>query len=186
MNDPLAPGQSILYMKVGTHANEDLDSIIARKQEEIDREGYSLWGYGGNTCHPATMVQPFARQVAERGDQLVLAMQPMNSKHFAEPVRATQMSRNGIDWEAIPDAINALGSRYALAIGSLEHADIDLPLSRTRVAVGNSIGRVGSKYIRGRVDKACLDIIDGEEGGPEVHIGLAAAIVDPYAVFLRN
>lgn len=60
----LDPGTAILYMKVGTHANEGLEAIIARKQREIEEAGVAFWGYGGSTCHPTTMVQPFAERLA--------------------------------------------------------------------------------------------------------------------------
>ena len=47
-------------MKVGTHASEELSDIIGRKRAEIEAEGMAFWGYGGGTCHPSTMVRPFA------------------------------------------------------------------------------------------------------------------------------
>jgi len=177
----------LLYMKVGTHANEPLDAIIERKQREIDEAGFALWGYGGSTCHPTRMVQPFADQLTAQGLRLVLAMEPMNSKHFAARIRASELSKDGVDWEAIPAAINALGSRYALVIRDLRRADEELPLGSTRVAVGPSSGRVGDGYVRGRVDKACL-VFDPAAGGDPVRtarIGLLAEVVEPFAVFLR-
>src|SRR4051812_5041903 len=103
-------------MKIGTHAREPLEAIIERKQAEIDAAGYALWGYGGSTCHPLTMVQPFARDFELRGEAIHLCMKPMASKHFAGPDRAVECSSNGIDWQVIPPEINVLGSRYALAI----------------------------------------------------------------------
>jgi hypothetical protein len=62
--------------------------------------------------------------------------------------------------ERIPAAINVLGSRYALVIGSLRKADFDLPLNQTAVAVGRCRGVSGARYISGRVDKACLEITE--------------------------
>ena len=63
----IKPGARIVYMKVGTHANEPLDQILDRKLKEIDEAGVAFWGYGGSTCHPVTTVQPFARTFAEEG-----------------------------------------------------------------------------------------------------------------------
>lgn len=193
MNDIIRPGAAVLYMKVGTHANEPLDEIIARKQAEIDQAGFALWGYGGNTCHPSTMVQPFARDFELRGEAIHLVMEPMQSNHFAVSVRAEEMSPDAVDWQPIPDPINVLGSRYALAIKDLRPVELELPLTRTQVAIGNSQGRRGDEYIKGRVDKAVLEVMDHDpepstrdpRPGASAEIGLVAELVKPHAVFVR-
>ena len=92
MADMLKPGIGFVFMKVGTHAREPLTDIIARKRKEIEDAGYALWGYGGNTCHPLTMVQPFARDFVQRDGVIYLCMQPMASQHFAIPERASSFS----------------------------------------------------------------------------------------------
>lgn len=189
MNNILKPGVGVLFMKVGVHASETLQDIIARKREEINRAGFAMWGYGGNTCHPKTMVQPFANDFQQIGQTVHLCMQEIESNHFAPPVRADQFSSNGTDWQDIPNSINVLGSRYALVIKNLREERFRLPLDHTEVAVGNSRGRPGDKYIAGRVDKACL-IVNSMSEEPEVpegtDIGLVAELMDPFAVFLRN
>ncbi|OWU85853.1 hypothetical protein ATO6_02860 [Oceanicola sp. 22II-s10i] len=192
MNEILKPGAGVIFMKVGTHANEDLEDIIQRKQKEIDDEGFAMWGYGGNTCHPVTMVQPFAEEHAEAGSPIILCMEPMDSKHFAEPIRADEFSVDGLTWKPVPAGINAVGSRFALCIQKLQLADFDLPLAATEVAVGRSAGRLGSQYVRGRVDKACLNVREAEAlvNNPaeekRLKIGLTAELCDPWAVFLRS
>lgn len=191
MTDIIKPGAGILFMKVGTHAQETLDQIIARKSKEIEDAGYALWGYGGNTCHPQTMVQPFAKTFEQRGEMIYLCMQEMDSNHYAQPVRADQYSTDGLEWKDIHPAVNVLGSRYALVIKALRREDLELPLGRTRVAVGNSRGKTGDRYISGRVDKACLEIAEDaatspSPDDPRVYIKLVAELVEPYAVFLRN
>ena len=185
----IEPGHCLLYMKVGTHARESLPSIIKRKTKEIEETGYAFWGYGGPTCHPRTMVQPFGRESERRGSVIYLCMEPMESNYFADPIRADEFSVDGFDWEPIPPTIGALGSRYALVISSLRKEEFDLPLSMTKVALGNSAGVLGSTYIKGRVDKACLEVIDEAPPGSDprqVHIGLVAKVKEPYAVFLRT
>lgn len=186
----IKPGEGLLYMKVGTHAQESLEDIIERKRKEIEDAGFALWGYGGNTCHPVSMVQPFARNYERKAGIIYLCMQPMVSKHFAVPIRATDFSQDGITWEKIPAAINVRGSRYALAIKNLRRDDFDLALGKTKVAIGNSMGRIGSQYVAGRVDKACLEVsaegVTQPHDEPIVHIGLIAEIVSPYAVFVRD
>jgi hypothetical protein len=191
MSDVIRPGGGILFMKVGTHAQEDLSDIIARKSKEIEDAGFAMWGYGGNTCHPRTMVQPFAEAFREQGKPIYLCMQEMESSHFAEPLRAGSDSVDGITWQRIPDSINVLGSRFALMIKNLRRQELVLPLDRTRVAVGNNRGRVGSRYLQGHVDKACLEVVDIAERSNatetrQVRVNLVAELEPPYAVFLRD
>jgi hypothetical protein len=190
MNNLIRPGIAVLYMKVGNHARESLEDIIVRKNKEIADCGYTFWGYGGNTCHPETMVQPFAKSFEKRGETVHLFMEPMNSSHFAEPLVAREYSIDGLKWRPIPSAIEVRGSRFALAIKKLNKADFELPLHQTVVAVGNSSGRRGDLYVKGRVDKACLEIKDDPATPnieqPSKHIGLTAELVEPFAVYLKE
>lgn len=189
MTDLFDEASALLFMKIGMHAHEDLATIIARKQKEIEDAGFAMWGYGGNTCHPTTMVQPFAQAHRSSGKPIVLAMHRMNSNHLAEPLRAEEFSTNGTDWQPVPEAINVLGSRYALCIKNLAEVSKSLPLAATHVAIGNSRGRTGDAYVKGRVDKACLEFADsltGDAGEDAVSIELVADLVEPYAVFLRG
>jgi hypothetical protein len=191
VTDILEPGAGILFMKVGTHANEPLSDIIKRKRAEIDEAGFSLWGYGGNTCHPVTMVQPFAQGAHKEGRVIYLCMEPMDSSHFAITERAAESSVDGVKWEEIPNSINVVGSRYALAIAELHVEEFELPLEDTKVAIGHSMGRPGDRYIKGRVDKACLEVVDPatvehQADAKTGKIGLVAQLVDPYAVYVRN
>ena len=191
MTQIIKPGAGILFMKVGTHAKESLEDIIARKSKEIQDTGYAMWGYGGNTCHPRTMVQPFVQSFRQKGQPIFLCMQQMTSNHFAEQLRASECSSDGINWAKIPSTINVLGSRFALVIKDLRKEEHILPLDQTRVAVGNNVGRLGSRYLLGQVDKACLEVTDkpeqtNEVQTKEVQINLVAELADPYAVFLRD
>ena len=190
MNEIVKPGAGLLFMKIGTHANESLADIIARKSAEIRNTGFGMWGYGGNTCHPASMVQPFARTFADRGRTIHLCMEAMESNHFGEGI-AAEFSADGINWREIPETIEVRGSRYALVIEDLHEDKFILPLDQTRVPVGPSTGRLGSRYIQGRVDKACLEVLDAPElpndAQPRmIGIDLVAKLKDPYAVFLRG
>lgn len=191
MNSIVRPGEGLLFMKIGTHAQESLADIIARKSEEIKATGYGMWGYGGNTCHPTSMVQPFAQAFADRGRTIHLCMEEMDSNHFAEPLCAAEFSADGINWQEIPEAIQVRGSKYALIIDQLHPDEFTLPLDQTRVPVGPSMGRLGSRYVKGRVDKACLEVLEEPELNNEatrrdIPIGLVARMLDPYAVFLRG
>lgn len=191
MTDIILPNRGILFMKVGVHAQETLEDIIERKTKEIKDAGFALWGYGGNTCHPTKMVQPFVEDRVARGEKVVLCMNEMVSNHYADPVRAEYYSIDGDNWRKVPKEINVRGSRFALAIKNLRREKLVLPLAKSAVAIGNSKGMSGIKYIRGRVDKACLELGEGvdiplppDEMG--IQIDLVAELCDPYAVFLKN
>jgi hypothetical protein len=191
VNEILEAGSGVLFMKIGTHAREDLVDIIARKTDEIRRTGFGMWGYGGNTCHPSSMVQPFATRVAQRGRTIHLCMEEMHSSHVAEPLCAAEYSADGVNWREIPETIEVRGSRYALVIDNLHAERFMPPLDQTCVPVGPSTGRLGSRYLKGRVDKACLEVLaapqlTNDTDPREIEISLVATLKDPYAVFLRG
>src|SRR5438552_4137076 len=68
-----------IFMKVGNHAGEDWDQILARKKKEFEQTGFIFWGYGGSACHPINQVQPFARLAVKEDDGVKLVMQPIRS-----------------------------------------------------------------------------------------------------------
>lgn len=190
MSAIIHPGAHVLFMKIGIHAKESLESIIQRKLKEIDDTGMAFWGYGGNTCHPTNMVQPFAQEAKAKGSPIHLVMQKMESNHWAEG-RADEYSVDGQTWLTVPEHIEVRGSRYALVIEDLREAKFFLPLNRTKVACGPSLGKSGGTYIAGRVDKACLELganadVPLAPDEPATPIGLVATLRAPYAVFLRN
>ena len=86
--------------------------------------------------------------------------------------------------------IHVLGSRYALVLEDLQLETFDLNLREARVAVGPTRGRSAHNYIKGRVDKGCLEVdptlLVGSPNTGDVHrISLLAKLQAPYAVFLR-
>jgi hypothetical protein len=190
VTDFLTPGTGLFFMRVGTHARESLEEIVARKTAEIDKRGYTLWGYGGQICHPITVVQPFAKERRSAGKPLFLCMEEMVSeRYFGEPQAASEYSEDGRNWKEIPADIEVRGSRYALRIDSLRKADFTLPLEDTRIPVGPSSGRPGSRFVRDNVDKACLVVEPGAGAHDEFshrRISLVANVLEPYALMLRN
>ncbi|WP_020076391.1 hypothetical protein [Cryocola sp. 340MFSha3.1] len=182
----LVPGDDFIFMKVGVHAGETLEDILARKRKEIEDEGLSMWGYGGNSCHPSR-VQDFAEDATA---PIRLVMQEIKSNHFADPRRARQFSEDGgVTWRDVPAGINVLGSKYALCLSTLDDVDFTLDLAATVVPVGPQQGKRGNQYLRGHVDKACLTLLDQEAGSTvnaPVRISLSADLVQPYAVLLRD
>ncbi len=182
--------QNIIFMKIGRHADETLESILERKRAELRRTGRTFWGYGGSTCHPLTQVRPFVRAIAEQGGRVNLLMEQMNSKANPDVQPATEYSEDGISWKPLPIGIVVTGSRYALVIGEIKAEKIQLPLHRYVVGYGKSAGRSASNYIQGRVDKACLisshnlPVVNYKER--MIGITYTAEIISPYAVLLRS
>jgi hypothetical protein len=180
-------GSPLIFMKIGTHAQEPLDQIVERKRRELNDAGRIFWGYGGNTCHPQNFVHQFASEHAESGREIHMVMQKMNSNHLADPKLAEEYSNDGVVWRPVPKGIQVRGSRYAMVLQSLEEADFRLNLGAIRVACGRSRGQVGTDYLRGRVDKGCFEVAETVSKGSQsyVQIGLVAKLAEPYAVFLR-
>lgn len=183
----LKQGDSFLYMKVGVHANESLEDIIARKRKEIEDAGVSFWGYGGSSCHPYNAVQPFVKEQTAKGTTVRLLMQEITSRHYAKG-SAKEFSPDGKNYYPIPKGVNVLGSRYALVVSTLNPIEGVLFLSDTVVGIGNKEGLSGDQYIRGHVDKACLVYSPRSglaERKAEIALCLSAELAEPYAVVLR-
>lgn len=184
----------LVFMRVGTHAGEPLEEIVERKLKEIEKVGHAFWGYGGSSCHPRSIVQPYAEEA--KHVRLCMEVVPADLEtYWAEEVPANEWSIDGIHFRPMPEGIKVTGSRYAFIISGLRWERFDLPLSRARVAAGPNRGRIGADYlddVGGRVDKAVLQVegpiedIDAEMGvGRTVAIDLVADLQRPYAVFLR-
>ena len=181
----------LIFMKVGLHAQESIEDIINRKQKEFKEAGSIFWGYGGHTCHPLTMVQPFAKEIQKQGNEVLIIMQKMNSKHHAPPEVAKQYSDDGVNWQPIPRGIEVRGSRFALVLDELNMEEFDVDIGELEVGVGPSRGRRADKYLIGQADKGCFvyssrkALIAPEEKVIK-RIGLVARLKPPFAVFVRN
>jgi hypothetical protein len=191
MPNPLENGQGVIFMKVGLHASESLEDIVARKRREYEKAGSIFWGYGGSSCHPRTMVQPFGKSMQEDGKHLLIIMNEMNSKHSAPPVAASHYSEDGVDWEAVPRGIEVRGSRFALVLDELRLDEFEVNLNDFEVGLGQSRGKVASEYLKGQNDKGCLIYHEPHVPPPPEErivkrIGLIARVKPPFAVFLKN
>jgi hypothetical protein len=155
--------------------------------EEIKVTGMSFWGYGGQTCHPTKQIQPFAKKVIKQKGQIFLYMEKINS--FADPdiIPATEYSVDGIRFQPIHDGINVTGSRYAIVLDEIRPVEMKIPFSSYEVAYGNSRGKLATDYIKGRVDKACLDFNQelSHLSDTEKIISFIAKMKAPYAVFVK-
>lgn len=181
-------GDAFVFMKVGTHAGEELDSIIKRKLKEIEKTGMSFWGYGGPTCHPIKQIQPFAKRIVEKKGNIYLCMETIQSNADPDIVPATEYSVDGISYEPIPDGITVTGSRYAIVLDEITPEVFDIPIEAYEVASGRSKGRAADSYIRGHVDKACIELVNERMSlvtDKFRHISLVGKMKEPYAVFVK-
>lgn len=189
--DDATKNAGLIFMKVGLHAQESIEDIIARKQKEYEETGSIFWGYGGGTCHPLTMVQPFAKEVEARGEQVLIIMQKMDSKHKAPPEVAKEYSDDGVVWKPIPKGIEVRGSRFALVLDELRLEEFEVDIGELEVGVGPSRGKRGDQYMVGQSDKGCFfhaerKIPVAPEDRKMKTVSLVARVKSPFAVFVRN
>lgn len=181
--------KKFLFMKVGNHAGESWDQILARKRRELDQAGMSFWGYGGSACHPISQVQPFAKLVIEEQGGIRLVMQPIKSNADQDTAEATEYSIDGRNWIKIPNGIHVTGSSYALVLDTIEEADLDLPLHELEIGIGPSLGKPAEDYLQGRTDKGCLVRSTKVREANERTVrkgGFIADLKEPFGVLLRR
>ena len=180
--------KAFIFMRVGHHAGEELDTILARKQRELRAAGQIFWGYGGPTLHPTKAVQPFVKLwEADEGAMRVL-MATTDSRADRNIFSAREFSIDGNIWKPLPSSAVVTGAKYALVLGEIEPVTLNLDLRRFEVGIGRSRGRNAASYIRGRVDKGCLVATqqpDAERVRRQVSIALQARLLAPYAVMVR-
>ena len=180
----------MFFMKVGDHASESWEEILHRKRREFESAGQIFWGYGGVACHPLTQAQPFARLAIEEQGGIALVMEPINSKAEPDIVPATEFSRDGINWEPLPEGVQVTGSRYAFVLDEIKPGELDLDLGEYEIGIGPSRGKSAEDYLKGRTDKGCLI----RSARSHLSLGRAdtirkvkfrAELKDPFAVLLR-
>jgi hypothetical protein len=181
--------ESFIFMKVGNHAGETFDQILARKQKEFDKTGMTFWGYGGVACHPINQVRPFAYSQIKKNGSIYLLMHAVKSNHNQNPLPAKEYSADGITWEPIPEGIVVTGSKYALVLDEIHPSDLEVNMNQFNVGIGPSKDKLASEYLTGRTDKACLESFVGATSKTEnplmKKIDFTAQLQDPFAVLLR-
>jgi hypothetical protein len=183
-----------VFMKVGNHAGESWEDILARKQREYEEAGMIFWGYGGGACHPISQIQPFARLAVQQQGGIMLVMEPVDSRADPDIIPATEFSRDGIEWEPVPTGITVTGSRYAFVLDEIKPGGLEVALNELEVGIGPSTGKAAEAYLRGRTDKGCLmksqhpRTFEGEEKERAKlmrKVGYTAELKEPFAVLLR-
>ncbi len=187
----IKPPEKFLFMKVGSHAGETWEQILERKRREYDQTGRIFWGYGGNTCHPLNMVQPFARLAVKEHGRILLVMEPIDSRAEPDIVPAKEYSQDGVNWNLIPQGIQVIGSRYALVLDEIKPGDLEITLTEFEVALGPSTGKAAEAYLQGHIDKGCFtksaqSRAEAAQKRVVRKIGYTAQLKEPFAVLLRG
>jgi len=177
----IEPSAAIL-MKVGFHAGEEWNEIIARKQGEISSAGVTLWGYGGSACHPLRQVKPFAHQC--EGD-VAVTMLWTKSRPLSPSRIADEMSVDGEHWQPVPPTVRITGSKWALVLDQLDACEETIDLGAYEISVGPSAGKPASEYLRGQSDKACVRRSAVQTEPDPRTVVARGRLAKPWAVFLR-
>ncbi len=185
------PPDKFLFMKVGNHAGETWEQILERKRQEFEQTGRIFWGYGGNTCHPISTVQPFAKLAVKEHGGILLVMEPIDSRAQPDIIPATEYSHDGVTWEPIPNGIQVTGSRYALVLDEIKPGDLEITLAEYEVALGPSAGKAAELYLQGHIDKGCFtksaqSRTQAAQKRPVRKIRYMAQLKEPFAVLLRG
>ena len=181
--------QAFIFMKVGHHSGESLESIMERKQREITEAGRTFWGYGGSVLHPINQVQPFAKKWVHQEGTIRMLMTPTLSKTDPHIRPAIEFSCDRRKWEPIPSEICVTGSRYAIVLDEIKPVQLELDLGHFEVGIGPSRGRNAAQYVKGHQDKGCFVTAhstagDSDDSRRSVQIGWEARLAAPYAVFV--
>jgi len=180
--------EGIIYMKIGYHANEEIDEIIKRKLKEEKDNGYFFWGYGGNLCHPLNQVKPFIERCTVLNIKPKLLMSLTRSKpKKIDSTFANEYSKDKKNWQPLPENISVTGSKYAFICRNLSKIDTEIDLNSYVVAVGDKKGKHLSEYIGRHVDKACafLNEVKKDLTKRIVKIIYTADLIEPWSVFVE-
>lgn len=142
-------------MKYGVHSSESVESILNRKNNEIEKCGFMMWGYGGVLCHPVKQLRPFLQKCISKNEKVYLLLSQTKSEHHSLSPPLTTYSYTGQNWLTLPHGVEIRGSKYAVICKNLYPCDFSLNFENYNVAIGPSEGKKLSDYVRGRVDKAC-------------------------------
>ena len=183
--------QAFIFMKVGHHSGESLESIMERKQLEITKAGRTFWGYGGTLLHPINQVQPFAKKWVHQEGAIRMLMQPTKTKTKTDPhiQPAIEFSVDRRKWEPLPSGIRVTGSRYAVVLDEIKPVRLELDLGQFEVGIGPSRGRNATQFVKARVDKGCFVAArattdDSDIPRRSVQIGWEGRLAAPFAVFV--
>lgn len=115
-------------------------------------------------------------------------MEKTHSQADPDIVPATMFSVDGIHYSPIPEGITVTGSRYPIVLDEIVPEEFEIPLEAYEVGYGRSQRRAASSYIRGHVDKACLELNPNRMIGAaekKKAISLVEKMREPYTVFVK-
>lgn len=70
---------------------------------------------------------------------------------------SSEMSVDNQTWRPLPAGVKVTGSKWVLVLSELSLCDDSIDLGAYRVAIGPSLGKSATDYLRGQSDKACVE-----------------------------
>jgi hypothetical protein len=180
---------SVIFMKVGPHSGDALDTIIQMKFDEERKIGKFYWGYSGSLCHPI-IVRGFIEESKKSNRSVSLLFSQTASKYHPPHFRKVrEYSEDSQTWHELPAGVHLWNCQYAIVGKELKELTASIRLADYVVGTGNFRGRPMSRYIRGRVSKACAFLgttprhrkVRSGDTGIQYH----ARVVSPYCVYVR-
>ena len=162
----------------------ELEAELQSKMLEIEKNGWTLWGYGEIAIHPTAMLQPFADAELRQDEELWALGREGDGKTNHHTERACRYSTDSLTWHFVPEGIEVRG-RYALVINRIEARAETTDLGKFLMGTGPSQGREAAGYRMG-----CL--VQKEPGKRNerpvqpVSTHLRARLVHPHAVLLDS
>ena len=179
--DPETPRAIVLLPVI---RGSELETELRSKTREIEKNGWTLWGYGEIAIHPIAMLQPFAGAELRQDEELWALGREGDGKTNLHTERACRYSTDSLTWHKVPGNIEVRG-RYALVIDRIEARAETMDLGKFLMGTGPSQGREAAGCRMG-----CL--VQKEPGKRNerpvqpVSTHLRARLVSPHAVLLDS
>lgn len=197
--------EAFIFMKVGTHGEEELKKILCRKEIELKKAGKIFWSYGEKgPLHPTEQVRPFVKRWGRELDldYIEVLMEPITARSLYGPKAGTAKSYSVKNYkegeESIPEGI-LTAPPHALVLGEIRRCDLKLDLRDYEVGIGDNEFTSAIHYLAFRgmkkqtrrlwgQSRGCLVKTKSRYGGPdapkaEVLIKYRARLLCPSAVF---
>ena len=100
--------------------------------------------------------------------------------------KQSHQSHDRENWEALPNEVLLVGTKFALLGTNLRPVDMELDLSQYKSMLGDQMGKPLDEYIRYRVDKSCAVYSPDQNRQPrKVKIAYMSELAPPYSLYIK-